>query len=234
MTRLLLPFSGRTPSCKRRNPYPWEPKTQGPDLSVPKKFLVVPKLLKGSDSLFFSPDSLTLPFPGAREAWLRFPVGGVGPKVRKRPIPPVCWRASSSNSREAEVPRLTPTEPPRPAPGGKTRARNDSHSGKRPRLPPSTARRPDPDAAAPGQRGRCPRHYLPSPRWAWRARCLRGGREMPGWPGAPRGGRCSNPTLYLLGLKRPSASLLLSPSPNTERPPARPCYGERRGPIPRH
>lgn len=54
---------------------------------------------------------------------------------------------------------------------------------------------------------------------------------MPSWPGLPLGKRCTNPTLYLPGLKRASASLLLSPFPDAQHPPPRLCYGERRGPI---
>ena len=61
---------------------------------------------------------------------------------------------------------------------------------------------------------------------------MRGGREEPGRQEAPPGRRGPNPTLYLPGLKQPSASLLLSPSPDTQRPPPGPGYGGRRGPIP--
>lgn len=126
--------------------------------------------------------------------------------------------------------------PPRPGPGGKAGAGAAPAPGQtapppRPAAPRSAAPRREPEAAPPGQRGRCRCRYLRSPRRARRARGLRGGREVPGWPGAPLGKRGPNPTLSLPGLKRLCASLLLSPSPDTQRPPSRPCYGERRGPI---
>lgn len=53
----------------------------------------------------------------------------------------------------------------------------------------------DSEAPPPSHRGRCRRHYLRSTRRARRARCLRGGRKVPSWPGLPPGEQCPNPTL---------------------------------------
>lgn len=219
----LLPFSGRTPSSKCRRPHtprphPRKPKTQGHGLSLAKIFVVVPKLLKGSDPLFFSigfvNSSISRGPKGPGSAFQ----AGVG-SVMCENVPsrrPTCLMESSSKSPKP-APGPAPTEPQvgRPEPA---RSRTTANG--------PASRRPHPEAAPPGQEGRCPRHYLSSPRWTRRARCPRRGREVQ----ASRerlGERGSNPTLQLLGLTRPSASLLLSPSPNSDRPPPRSCYGKR-------
>lgn len=128
-------------------------------------------------------------------------------------------------------PAMGPTEARVPAQVGRPEPAPRPRTDKRPGRP-APPRRAATQAAPPDQRGRCRRRYLRSPRRAGRARGLRGGREVPGWPGAPPGERGPNLTLSLPGLKRLSASLLLSSSLGTQRPPSKPCYGERRGPIP--
>lgn len=81
---------------------------------------------------------------------------------------------------------------------GRPEPARQPHSGKRLSRPPRTAAPPhltDSEAPPPSHRGRCRRHYLRSTRRARRARCLRGGRKVPSWPGLPPGEQCPNPTL---------------------------------------
>lgn len=202
---------------------------------MPTKLLVVPKL-PGPP---FSAKSSTLPSPATpRSQAPRVPLGlglGVGggwAEEGKRPIPPVCRRAARRRRRPwVRVRAQPPSGPSVPAQVGRPEPALSPRTDKRPRRP-APPRRAEPEAAPPGQRGRCRRRYLCSPRRAGRVRGLQGGREAPGWAEATPGERSPNPPLSFPSLKRLSASLLLSSSPSTQRPPSQPCYGDRRGPIP--
>lgn len=131
----------------------------------------------------------------------------------------VCGRAA----RRAPRGRGAGPEAPRPAPGGKTppaRARTRT----RQTAPPPAARR-----RAPRRRRRARGGAVLPATSALRARrASRVPARRPGGAGPPG---APGPTLDLPGLKRPSASLLLSPAPDAERPPPGPGYGKRRGPT---
>lgn len=164
-----------------------EPTTQGHGPSLPKEFLVLPIFLKSVDLPHPHPPLFSVfhrirqlfHSPGPREAWLRFPAWE-GPQGAKRPPIPQVRRRAAPRAPGGRGARPRAQGGPASGPGGKTQP-----GGPRPRPRPHPTRangpashhRAGPEAAPPGQRGRCPRRYLRSASPGRRARCpLEAGR----------------------------------------------------------
>lgn len=197
--------------------HPWAPETLGHSLSLPKKLLGVPPC---------SPRSPTLPFPGAPRGQAPLPQVLGGPFGVKTPHHALLL-GDSSQTPQAENPGLDSVEPRRPGPDGKSE-----------------------QAPGPGRRGTNGPAVPPAPRRRRRARegavasstllsVPDRASQVPAW--RPRGSRLARGASGGMGPQPHSLfpSAQTDPrfhpfvtAPGTQRPPARPCYGERRGPIP--
>lgn len=230
MTCLLLPLSGHTPSSKHECPpipIPGDPRVRVRAslclqtcgrAQTPEK--LGPRL---------SPKSPLFHSPGPQEARPRVlpGLGRGGPKRESGPSSPSVGERleDAGGRRPGSGLRRAPATRPRWEGRSRARAMTNGPAAPPRRAAPSLRRRRRARGGAvfaatfalragPGEPGAC----------AEARRCQAG-------LGAPLGEQGPNPTLSLPGLKRLSASLLLSPSPDTQRPPSRPWYGERRGPI---
>lgn len=169
--------------------------------------------------LFFPINSPALPFLRAgRPGSASRPGGALRRKgARSR-------TSAGERLREPRRPRrrAAPREAPRPAQESRPGPPAPAHAPGQTAPPP--AARAGPETAPPGQRGRCPRRYL-------RSACAEAGpgQARRGSPGVPGGRRSVLRSIF--PAQTPPASLLLSPSPDAERPPPGPGYGKRRGPT---